>query len=913
MISSSFGTLAFINPWVLAGLLFLPALWFLLRVTPPGPRLVRFPATRFLAGLIPEDQTSSKTPWWILLLRIMVLSLVILALAGPVLNPGDNLSGKGPVRIVMDNSWAAAQTWPLQTEEAQRLISRAGRENRELHILTTAPEPGQDEPAQHGPLTQAQAEALLRGLIPLPWPADYNAAEALIKDDAPTASTHSYWLGHGLQEGDPSFLRTLQNQGGLTYIGPDAPRLPILLRPDRRITTDLRVMVSAPKSRPSGTPVTVNALNANGQVLDSQTIALDVSERSATVTFDIPETLRGQITQIRTGQNGGAGGLIILDDQFKKRTIALVATTGAQDTAPLIEETYYIERALEPYAYVTTGTLQNALDAAPDVIILANIGAMPASDLNALERWVQDGGLLLRFAGPNMTQGENFLIPVPLLEGGRAMDGALTWNEPVRLAPFAESSPLFGLRVPPEIEVRRQLLAEPVPGLETKSWAVLEDGTPLITADTRGDGLIVLVHTTATPLWSDLSLSGLFVQMLRRIVSLAGKSGSAAAQPANGVLQPLLTVDGHGALTQPDSSVRPIPADALETVTVSQHHPPGLYGMAGYQHALNLGDSIGTLEAVSDLPAGVARGAYGIQGETDLMPWLLAAAATFFLLDWLIMAFMQFSWQTLRRAPALYVLLFITVFMTMPPSVRAQDGVTSAYAGAMYLAYIRSGDTTVDATARQGLQALAEVLARRTSVEPAGIAALNPETDELAFFPLIYWPVAQNQPPLPDRALQNLQYYLDHGGTILIDTRDAPSTPRGVTGFSAGGHNAAKLRTLIGGLDVPPLVPIKEDHVLGKSFYLLDSFPGRYENGTIWIEEQSLSGRDGVSSIIIGSHDWAAAWAAGGSAASSRISGGPRQQEMAMRFGVNLVMYALTGNYKADQVHLPHILERLGQ
>ena len=42
------------------------------------------------------------------------------------------------------------------------------------------------------------------------------------------------------------------------------------------------------------------------------------------------------------------------------------------------------------------------------------------------------------------------------------------------------------------------------------------------------------------------------------------------------------------------------------------------------------------------------------------------------------------------------------------------------------------------------------------------------------------------------------------------------------------------------------------------------------------------------------------------------VPGGERQREMVFRFGVNLAMYALTGNYKADQVHIPAILRRLG-
>ena len=70
-----------------------------------------------------------------------------------------------------------------------------------------------------------------------------------------------------------------------------------------------------------------------------------------------------------------------------------------------------------------------------------------------------------------------------------------------------------------------------------------------------------------------------------------------------------------------------------------------------------------------------------------------------------------------------------------------------------------------------------------------------------------------------------------------------------------------------------------------------------------------------MSSIIVGSHDWAAAWAIDDARKPMLpvVPGGERQREMAYRFGINLLMYVLTGNYKADQVHLPAILERLGQ
>jgi hypothetical protein len=131
------------------------------------------------------------------------------------------------------------------------------------------------------------------------------------------------------------------------------------------------------------------------------------------------------------------------------------------------------------------------------------------------------------------------------------------------------------------------------------------------------------------------------------------------------------------------------------------------------------------------------------------------------------------------------------------------------------------------------------------------------------------------------------------------------------------------LRRLIAKLDLPPLEPVPSDHVLTKTFYLLRDFPGRWDGGKVWVEAlppaepgaaaSPARGGDGVSPVIIGGNDWAAAWAvdAQGQPVVDVAPGGARQRELAIRFGINLVMYTLTGNYKADQVHVPALLQRL--
>ena len=165
--------------------------------------------------------------------------------------------------------------------------------------------------------------------------------------------------------------------------------------------------------------------------------------------------------------------------------------------------------------------------------------------------------------------------------------------------------------------------------------------------------------------------------------------------------------------------------------------------------------------------------------------------------------------------------------------------------------------------------------------------------------------------------------YMRQGGSVLFDTRD--QLERSTTFGSFSGTPAVeRLREMLSNLDIPPLEPVPADHVLTKAFYLLADFPGRYTGGPLWVEATQASAEptdrparagDGVSSILITSNDLAGAWAMrpDGQQMLPMVSNEPRQREMAYRSGVNIVMYTLTGNYKADQVHVPALLERLGQ
>ena len=312
--------------------------------------------------------------------------------------------------------------------------------------------------------------------------------------------------------------------------------------------------------------------------------------------------------------------------------------------------------------------------------------------------------------------------------------------------------------------------------------------------------------------------------------------------------------------------------------------------------------------------------------ETALRGWLLVLALALLMAD--IIASLWLSGR-LRgpRAAALPVLL--AALLLAPPQPAGAQGGEAEESFALdatantVLAYVLTGDSRLDAISEAGLRGLSDVLFRRTSVEPADPIGVDLERDELSFFPFLYWPVSPDQPMPSAEAYVKLNRYLRTGGMIMFDTRDAD-----LAGLGADTPNRRKLQQLAAPLDIPPLEPVPADHVLTRAFYLLQDFPGRHASREVWVEAappgaELVEGmpfrnlNDNVTPVIIGGNDWAAAWAVdsmgGYMFPVGRGNAGDRQREMAYRFGVNLVMYVLTGNYKSDQVHVPALLERLGQ
>ncbi len=937
--------LGFAEPLLLTGLICVPVLWWLLRLIPPRPRRIDFPPTRLLFAIAPREETPARTPWWLTLLRLVLAALIIVAAAGPLWHPPvATTKTRAPLAMLIDDGWTAASTWEARLRTADDIMMRAAEDRRAVALI----------PLSQGPRdisleTAESARVRLHQMEPVPYRVDRaETLPSLSRLLSTNPESELVWLSDGIDLGNgTTFVNSLQQTFAahpLTIISGGVAQPRALNAADNAAgALTVKILRATPVANDTGI---VRALDLKGLPLGEALFTFNAADRETEARFELPVELRNEMARLEIAGERSAGAVQLLDKRWRRRTVGIVSGANADVAEPLLSSSYYLQRALEPFADVRLAqgaspaeAVAHFLDQNLPMLILTDVGNVGDAH-DRLARWVEDGGVLVRFAGPRLAASEDDLVPVKLRRGGRILGGSLSWDQPQPLAAFSRDSPFGGMPVPNDVTVTRQVLAEPDATLSNNTWATLADGTPLVTAARRDKGLIVLFHVTGDTRWSDLPLSGSFVEMLKRVVALSGttvvaEGAGTQGKHARAMVAPSHTLDGFGAFVAPPPSARPVPEDFAGSAT--SEHPPGFYGPPESLLAVNTLAVTDRLAPLDFSPlVSASRDVYRTTEPQDLRGPILLAAVGLLLLDSLIVLFVGGGIQRLipRRMPAATasIIALAAVALTLttahaqqqtprqPPSQNVPQSALETK-----LAYVITGNSEVDAISKAGLAGLTLFLAQRTALEPGDPIGLDIARDELVFYPLIYWPIVPGAPRPSDAALKRIDAYMKDGGTVLFDTRDAVVAPP-----SQGGETRSpsmlELRKILSSLDIPELEPVPRDHVLTKTFYLLRDFPGRFDGGQLWVEalpsesQQETSGRparggDGVSSIIISSNDFAGAWAtrADGQPMLPMVDGQPRQRELAFRAGVNIVMYTLTGNYKADQVHVPALLERLGQ
>ena len=884
----SFAGLTFLAPLVLLGLLTLPIVWWILRISPPKPREQIFPPLRILEGVQAEEETPAGTPLWLLVFRLLMVALVALALAQPIITSQQTETQSRPT-LMIDQSVFSAPVWEDIVDEAERLTRNAQRNNLEVSLITSEDKPLGFRPAR-------EAMETLKSLQPVSYISEFNAPKV-------EAGSDVYVLTSGL-----STLPEQRFPKGATIFKPDVQS--IILPSDIRETAQGFDMDWVRPSTATPASHTIEALGSGGGVIAAEALTFGPGADLATVSFNLPAQLRSRVARLRPSGVRSAASIKLLDDSFGRPLVG-VLRANADTSSPLLTEPFYAKQALLPFADVFEGDQDTLLALKPSILVMPD---SQRSDDEPVKKFVEEGGILIRFAGPRVAKTPDTLLPVALRIGNRAIGGALAWESPQKLAPFSNETPFAGLDVPDDVTVSKQVMAEPGIETDTRTWARLEDGSPIVTTAPLGQGRIILFHVTAGPEWSNLALSGLYVDMLQRLLPLAkGRAVEQSESAADWVLDREL--DAFGRLQSPPPGLPNLTNADFATVSASKAALPGTYRQGTRIRALSVIRNPSTVKDIS-ISGGSKVQSFGETSDSSLMGKLLGFALFALALDALFALMASGRLSYLKPMRGVTAVLIVSLFLA--PSVMAQDMAKTAdesrilaAATGLHLAYVETGDVRRDELSRVAMEGLREQLDGRTTIEPAGVHGITPDMPGLEMYPFLYWPVRRDSSALSPAERLSINAYMASGGTVVFDTGD-----EGDRVLRAGAPHPG-LKRISEGLDIPRLSEAPTDHVLTKSFYLLQVFPGRWANGPIYVQatQSGTSGRDGVSPVIIGSNDWAAGWAVTGDDGSlvDLEKDIPRQREMSIRFGVNIAMYALSGNYKADQVHAAALVERLGE
>ena len=590
------GALAFLSPWLLTALASLPLIYWLLRTVPPRPKQVAFPATRILVGLENDEKTPASTPWWLLLIRLLAAALVIFALAEPVLNPTQSkaLQGTGPVVIVIDNGWAAADGWQRRLALGERFINEAQSQSRPVLIVETA-----SASSAHHFTSRLRARRDRRWLRSSRGPSRRIAKAALAAlqatlGNSPKGDPSIVWLADGIDH-DASArafadgLAAASRSGTFSVVSETAGEEALGL--SASVGTAGKLVAKVIRTGGPQREGAVHAYSARGQRLGEAPFRFAPGETSTEISFELPLELRNQVTRLEIPGDHSAGAVSLLDGRSQWQRVGLLSGESQEELQPLLAPLYYIEKAIQPFAEIVRSKDHNlsvgvdeALKQKSSVLMLADIGTLSGDVKDRVEAWVKRGGVLVRFAGPRLENGGDDLLARGAADRRPHARRRAVMVEPAAAGPVRRQRACSqGLTVPPDVAINRQVLADPAElGPNVKIWARLQDGTPLVTASTLGAGQIILFHVTANSDWSNLPISGLFVEMMHRITALgtltsAAGADEAATQAATAEDQahtvdafpPVQTLDGFGMLRQPPPTAEAIPAAKLSSVTAS--------------------------------------------------------------------------------------------------------------------------------------------------------------------------------------------------------------------------------------------------------------------------------------------------------------------------------------------------------
>src|SRR6267154_1244776 len=343
---------------------------------------------------------SLPTPWWLTALRLLAAALVILAAAGPIWNPQTSLAGsKSPLVILLDDGWSAASSWDTRIKAADELIANADSDRRGVALVPLS-EPARDITL----MTGGTARVALRQLVPKPYSIErVETLPSIERFFKATGNCEIAWLSDGVDTGrGPEFLEGLSKiigDRGLTIFDGGTPP-PLALAAAENAAAKMTVKVL--RTNGGVAAGVVRAIDPKGSPIGEARYTFAPQARETEAAFDLPVELRNDIARLDISGERSAGAVQLLDKRWRRRAIGIVSGSTNDTAQPLLASTFYLTRALAPFADVRLGdkgaaqqAITQFLDQKLPMIVLADVGTLSPEIRERISAWIGQGGVLV--------------------------------------------------------------------------------------------------------------------------------------------------------------------------------------------------------------------------------------------------------------------------------------------------------------------------------------------------------------------------------------------------------------------------------------------------------------------------------------------------------------------------------------
>ena len=907
----SINNIAFTYPFALLLLLFSPVIWKILKSKPLTVELKKFPAISLISKIKSVDNTFENNSLLIIILRFLIFILLVIALSKPYFRNVAKNNELQQVLLIVDDSWESGISWYSKIEKIKGLLDSNSLENISYSLVTSS-KVNEEKFKFLKNKNSSEILAFINSIKPNSWNSDFSELFKFLEPNLKNFERIFWFTESLISESKKSFFLKIKDNNLKIIETSNKDLPPLIFLKEQEIKGNYNFEIYDFSNFYKNVVIDCYdikdrlILRKNVKGSDKSNANWNITE----VTLEISKEFDDSIIYFHFNNLMSSTAKIIKTNISGQKKIGIIQPNYSKKMREFSRANFYIENAMKSNHDISIGSASDLISRKISLMFSDDSDSSIISEEKKIIDWIENGGTFVKFGGDkflntiNKKLDKRFFGAFEPESDPINLDHELSFRKDLSIKKFKKGSLFYGLVVPEKIKINKYI--ELKKDLEFKNFqhlAYLENGAPLITEFEIGKGKLVFFHIPANTNWSTLPFSILFVNILEKL-NLYSKGVKKNSN--NQIFKPFKILDGLGGFEDPSLNTMNLNSKDLKdnTYPLNYQNPPGIYKNKSDVYGLNIPNYLKDKKYSFSFPDEYLINEFDKFEVKNLRKNIIFCILFLFLLETLLTLQNRdiFKIKLFRSSTKfLGLILIITTVLTF--KVQSADEVINKV-NTTKLAYVKTGNKVVDEISKNGILSISEYITSKTSVILGAPDEIDLNEDDIFFYPILYFPFINSKEKVSEKKIRKIQNFINNGGILIFDCK----------------NNFEKLfiddclddiLLSFKDLDITNPIKLQNDNTLSKSFYLLKEFPGR-RNQDVFISFNNQINNNEVVSVIFGINDWSGSWAKSKNGFELPIlSENEEQRTLSFRFGVNMIIYSLTGNYKSDQVHVPEILKRM--